>query len=351
MHTQINLSNGYNLEGSIPLLFNEMYETFPNIFWIGEKKYQDVVSLIEQNRIEYSIEELNSTKVYTHDKTDNMCEMTRISILYKLKNSILLYFSKEYKTDNVDITVYFINKGEPTDLIEKLKNLPKFSDKETSKIYTLISENGRLSTTYSTLDPINLDIAENYNDDFVEIDKLIKDGLSTTKKGIVMLHGNPGTGKTYYLRYLIHHLNKRVLYVPASIASEISSPHFIPLLLENRNSILIIEDAENIIRTRKSGGNAAVSNLLNLADGLLSDVLSTQIICSFNCDINDIDEALLRKGRIIARYEFNQLKVEKAQKLSNKLGFQTIINKPMNLTEIYNQGDSDFKSERAKIGF
>jgi predicted AAA+ superfamily ATPase len=32
-------------------------------------------------------------------------------------------------------------------------------------------------------------------------------------KGIVLLHGLPGTGKTTYLRYLIGRIKKRVLFV------------------------------------------------------------------------------------------------------------------------------------------
>lgn len=61
-----------------------------------------------------------------------------------------------------------------------------------------------------------------------------------------------------------------------------------------------------------------VSTLLNLADGLLSDCLNIQIVCSFNTDLSMVDKALMRKGRLIAKYEFKELEVEKAQNLSNK---------------------------------
>jgi hypothetical protein len=63
---------------------------------------------------------------------------------------------------------------------------------------------------------------------------------------------------------------------------------------------------------------------------------------------------LLRKGRLIAQYEFKELDAYKAQLLSNQLGFQTIIEKPMSLTDIYNQVEIDFafqQPQRAKIGF
>lgn len=124
------------------------------------------------------------------------------------------------------------------------------------------------------------------------------------------------------------------------------------MILNHPNSIFIIEDAENIIIDREQNGASPVSTLLNISDGLLSDCLNIQIICSFNTDLSRVDSALLRKGRLIAKYEFKELETQKAQKLSDKLGFQTEINKPMTLTEIYNQTEMSFQTERRKtVGF
>ena len=65
-----------------------------------------------------------------------------------------------------------------------------------------------------------------------------------------------------------------------------------------------------------------------------------QIIATFNCDLKSIDPALLRKGRLIANYEFNQLDISSAKILSEKLGYGTEgVTGPMTLAEIYNQGD------------
>mgnify|MGYP006892816854 FL=1 len=65
-----------------------------------------------------------------------------------------------------------------------------------------------------------------------------------------------------------------------------------------------------------------------------------QIIATFNCDLASIDPALLRKGRLIANYEFNKLDIESAKTLSDKLGFgRDSVTEPMTLAEIYNQGD------------
>ena len=57
----------------------------------------------------------------------------------------------------------------------------------------------------------------------------------------------------------------------------------------------------------------------------------------------------MRKGRLIAKYEFKELETDKAQQLSNKLGFRTLITQPMALTSIYNQEEKDFQIAKNNI--
>ena len=59
--------------------------------------------------------------------------------------------------------------------------------------------------------------------------------------------------------------------------------------------------------------NAGLVNILNISDGLLSDELCIKFICTFNAPLKDIDEALLRKGRLAARYEFKDLTTDKVK--------------------------------------
>jgi ATP-dependent 26S proteasome regulatory subunit len=169
----------------------------------------------------------------------------------------------------------------------------------------------------------------------------------------VLLHGKAGTGKTSYIRYLISLVKKEVIFLPPNMASAITNPDLISILIDNPNSIFVIEDAENIVVDREMNGSSPVSALLNISDGLLSDCLNIQIICSFNTDISKIDSALMRKGRLIAKYEFKELEREKSQSLSQKLGFDSIIDSPMTLTAIYNQEEKDFLQSRKHnaIGF
>lgn len=74
------------------------------------------------------------------------------------------------------------------------------------------------------------------------------------------------------------------------------SPDFVDLLIDNPNSVVVIEDAENVINDRKISSDSSVSNLLNLSDGLLSDFLNVQIICTFNHPLSLVDAALIAQG-------------------------------------------------------
>lgn len=101
---------------------------------------------------------------------------------------------------------------------------------------------------------VKLDIELFYEDSFKEVDATIQKRLNQKKdKGIVLLHGLPGTGKTSYLRYLVGKLKKRVLFLSPNVAANLMDPDFIELLIDNPNTVVIIEDSENVIMDRKTG--------------------------------------------------------------------------------------------------
>jgi hypothetical protein len=194
-----------------------------------------------------------------------------------------------------------------------------------------------------------------YNKDFKAVNEIICHSLNTkNKNGIILLHGKQGTGKTYYLRHLINTIERKFIFFPLHMLESINSPDFLPFISEHPNAILILEDCENLLKHRESGmGNTSVlSNLLNIGDGLLSDALKINVICTFNAPLSHIDHALLRKGRLLARYEFKELEIQKAQYLALKLGKLNAINHPMTLSEIFNLDQESFESpQKKRIGF
>jgi hypothetical protein len=273
-------------------------------------------------------------------------------LYYTLYEDLLVYFNTN------ESKVFFLFRQTDKSVVDNLaKEILRFSIKTRIRRkpeIQLIAQGYRgLETFTMSITPPKLSLDDNYNNDLIPIHKVILQRLSQKNdKGLVLLHGKPGTGKTSYIRYLIQKTRKSIIFLPPNMATAITDAGLMPLLIDNPNSIFVIEDAEKILIDRNKQGNSAVSALLNIADGLLSDCLNIQIICSFNTDLSHVDNALLRKGRLIAKYEFKELNVDKAQALSNKLGFTSIIETPMTLSAIYNQDEDDYQYSKEKtIGF
>lgn len=250
---------------------------------------------------------------------------------------------------------YYTPNFDPTKFDEIFEGI-KIAEERKSKVYMVIQGSHGLDLQSFDIDIPVLDMELNYGKDWAAKHELLLESLTIKKKkGIALLHGLPGTGKSMYIRNLISVLseNRTVVYLPNQLINNITDPGFIPLMAEYSGSILVIEDADEAIKSRKSGGGI-VDKLLNLSDGILSDFLGMQIICTFNNDLSSIDDALLRKGRLILKHEFGKLDVKAAQELSNRLGFKTEINTEMTLAEIYNQDDvlnADEPKSTQKIGF
>ena len=75
---------------------------------------------------------------------------------------------------------------------------------------------------------------------------------------------------------------------------------------------------------------------MNLSDGILGDGLNIKFICTFNADINKLDEAILRKGRLKYKYEFKELTPEKTQELAKELGKSIPEGESLTVGDIYN---------------
>lgn len=231
-----------------------------------------------------------------------------------------------------------------------------------NNVYTVAYENGYFLNKLPTKDFSGLDVAKNYNDDFVKESNKIENFIkSDDSSGLLILHGEKGTGKSTYIRHLIStNPEKRFVYVPSSMVSILGQPNFSTFLMTLQNHIIILEDCEDAIKDRKSNGTpAAVSLLLNLTDGLLSDGLGLKFICTFNDDVKNIDTALLRKGRLVSKYEFKLLTTDKANALLEELYLEGYENgdysiypnttSPMSLANIYNFYEDSYEKERKKI--
>ena len=342
-------------------VFAERGNSYLNEFTLFIAHFNSIPNFIHEVDIDCRKARIWFSENYELDIKDSYYNKKYFNESKKVEMDDVFYFLYDdlivdFDTNN-SIVRFLFRKTELTKVEEIISGIHKFKrrfQKRKPSITLLVDGPIGIRTQLLEITRPKLRLEDNYNDDFKEIHQTILKRLSSKNdKGLVLLHGRPGTGKTSYIRYLVSSVKKRVIFLPPNMASAITNPGLISILIDNSNSIFVIEDAENIIVDREKDGSSPVSALLNISDGLLADCLNIQIICSFNTDISKIDSALMRKGRLIAKYEFKELETEKAQQLSNKLGFETSINKPMTLTSIYNQEEKDFQYIRRSnpIGF
>lgn len=304
--------------------------------------------------IKWAESELKDQIVHKHYQSSSLYKNHKngiVNVIYILSNELVLDVE-----DSGAVTLLFSGKSEEAALGIQ-KHIEKFRVRRNStRKINLITER-----SYGLdLLPINnkkpkLDLNLNYNDDLLDVhNHLVKSLNKKNKSGLVLFHGIPGTGKSTYICYLIHKVKKTVIFLPPRIAANLDSPGMTSLLVDNPNSIFIIEDAEELIKSREGNGVSSISMLLNLTDGMLGESIGVQVICTFNTNANNIDKALLRKGRLIASYEFKALVCCKTKLLLERMGKDyTGVLTDMTLSDIYNLKD---KFEMAlynpvKIGF
>jgi hypothetical protein len=319
------------------------FGSLPHVTIIRQVDYEKAFAMLKKDFAaqiddEYHYTAINPKKEREEKEESVIC----------MKEQIMLEMGDGYAE------LYFTNPNGPLykSLVVRLKALRGGKRTRPQEINLITKGVYGLELTRMDVKRTKLDIDLFYEDSFKEVHTTILKRLNKKDdKGIVLLHGVPGTGKTTYLRYLVGKIKKKVLFVPPDMAAHIVNPDLVKLLIENPNCVLIIEDAENIIMQRQQGSDSAVSNLLNISDGLLSDFLNVQIICTFNSSLSVVDSALLRKGRLIAKYEFGKLSVPKAQRLSDHAGSDLRVIVPMSVAEVMNQGEKNYEQERPRIGF
>jgi hypothetical protein len=268
------------------------------------------------------------------------------SLFVHPEKNILLFTERNLIKDPNLVSLEFgydIHRGEISSQID-LENISKFKRNPVkSSIQLVRSDIGQMDTEEYNLSIPEIDLELNYGTAFLKLHETIVRRLNTQgDKGIILLHGDPGTGKTSYIKYLTQLIkDKDILFIPPSMAEMLSEPSIIPFLMEHRNSILLIEDAERVIADRDGkGSSAGVSNILNLTDGILGDCLNIQVIATFNMKRERIDSALLRKGRLICEHKFDLLSLAETNKLLEHLKKNIVSDVPLSLADIYNI-DSD----------
>lgn len=324
-------------------MFFGYYSAVPNYLGIDNIDVEAFKKWFEEQYAQEIIKQ-HSRKDYESEKK----ELEVVDQFYFLKGEIML---------NVELgCIYMLFTDETQrvlDLFEEFKRFVKIP-KRSSDINLIVPRDGDLVTRQVQIKKPKINFSFHYNEDFLAIHRqIVKQLNKQDSTGLYLFHGEPGTGKSTYIKYLIHQVKKKVIFISPKMAGQLDSISVTPFLLENRNSVLVIEDSEELIASREEIRNSNLSMLLNLTDGLLGESLGIQIIATFNTDVKNIDKALLRKGRLSVIYEFKALDVERTNLLLNKLGYSEKAPKGLTVAEIFNfERDNNHKPQlRKAVGF
>ena len=247
---------------------------------------------------------------------------------------------------------------------------------------------------------LNIDVKKNYMPDLP--DERIKEKLMENRGGIMIFHGEPGTGKSSYIKHLMETMTDATFVIidPATIqlASEGFKNYLITSTLSKsmndciqENAVIsvsgaslkkakyiggecdatvseekskddkftptiyILEDAEKLLLKRNESTNPVnLSNILNITDGIIGDLVKAKFICTFNCSLSEIDTAILRKGRLLQKYQFEPLSGDTLKNLAKELGIpEEDLPKSATLADLYGWSDKNGLETKKKssIGF
>jgi hypothetical protein len=204
------------------------------------------------------------------------------------------------------------------------------------------------------------DLELHYGPDVVEFEQQLVESLREQTGGASVLRGEPGTGKTSFIRHLIARLHPthRFYYLPMNAESYLASPDLVEFWVHQGRAapdlkkVVVLEDAEDLLMVRSADNRSKVSSLLNIADGLLGEFLQMHLICTVNCAIDQLDPAIGRPGRLIAWREFKRLEHDQAHRLAAAKGLKLQQQSDYSLAEIYRKPViGSLRTARQTLGF
>lgn len=201
----------------------------------------------------------------------------------------------------------------------------------------------------------NIDLSTDFPSDLPHDD--IQKFIESDKSGIAIFHGQPGCGKSSYIKYLMK-TNPSERFTVISTDLVLRNPEKVRdyMINNGKSRIYILEDCENLLRSRNSGNEVGtvLSDILNFADGILGSLTKTKYILTFNSPLTKIDKALQRRGRLRIKYEFSPLLGDDLKRAARKLGIELTsedLRDGLTLADLYNYSSPKYSQEKRKIGF
>lgn len=174
------------------------------------------------------------------------------------------------------------------------------------------------------------------------------DDYLNSSASVIILIGPPGTGKTTFIKNLIHRSggDAKVTYDEKVMGDDSLFANFI----ESDTRFMIMEDADAFLKARDDG-NTMMHRFLNVSDGLIS-AEGKKLVFSTNLpSIRDIDAALMRPGRCFDVVEFRALTRDEAQEVAKEVNVPLADGAEFTLAEIFNVMPSAETTVPRRFGF
>jgi len=189
-------------------------------------------------------------------------------------------------------------------------------------------------------------IIADYYPDFTDLNEFIRQFMKS-EESIFILSGKSGTGKSKFFTYMLKHIlqNPDLLKEEDTDEDEddfgqgkyihvgyLKDENILPLnqfwitLTEREYDLVILDDLDYFLSPRSKTLNTAedekkdqfISQFLSFTDGIVKN--KTKFLISTNRDLDSVDEALLRPGRLFGIFSFEKLTNEEAMNIWKKEG-------------------------------
>jgi len=316
------------------MLFSNSVTKYSKGFENLSIKYEDIEPLIEQLN-----QKMNFVR---NDFSFNLFNET----IFLENNDHLIVLESYDSKKKVDITYYFMDYTEAKPLFDIINEYRDDEDEIYIRISSFFMDSSKNvsfnDSTKSMKDysKISLDYYP-----FINVKEMFNQYIMSDSN-ILLLAGTTGTGKTKLGDAFMHHLlinsekaikqkGKSNLKVYESMVAELEGVKvayiknegiladdiFWNILREEKYNLVFLDDLDYSLLPRKQNitssediqKNKFISNLLSFTDGIFENGNKTKFVITTNRTVEDIDDAIIRKGRTFDILSLRKLKSEEAK--------------------------------------
>lgn len=338
--------------------FLNFFKLYRNTFNLHNRKHT-ISSLMRKNS--------TNTENLIEEIIEKLIQMGFISSGIEYANLLLLFKETVDLDIEYDVPVLIIHLTNSVSSIEieldgdKIyidKMIDWFNNEYDTKVITFstitsIDDNGIPTINKDSISKTNLGLYRKEFYPYFDFDlKDYLDGFKKSKSNLIVLIGEPGTGKTSFLRNICQEFDKDITVINSSKVLEHNEA--VPTFQRLDSNLLILEDADNITRKRELENDLMVT-LLNGIDGLVNFHNKKFIISTNLPTIKDVDDALIRPGRCFDILYFNNLTKAQANEARKAIGKEELTFTETTLTLAhalnYDEVSNAKHLKKASIGF